>query len=254
MNILDIEFTNFDKNISLNMINDMLSAGIVDDYLFERLIFSITMEKNPADLVNYMYRLLWEYVYIKSPFPSNIRETFNEEYFVIHISLSEAIGYIKATLPNNFYHAIKSIDTILNTLKVSLLSNLHGHDNLPVETHYPSFKNVMNFKPFNTIEPQLALEEKFKHLLDTNIGKVMILGSSVKFNQLFVINEKPSVYGVIELHTDKLRNLMDSGILEGIVVCNVALHGFTMHIKFYSQNMSSKLASYVKESYKSILK
>lgn len=257
MNILEIKFLGFDKSVSLPLIDNMLSAGIMDDYLYEKVLFSITMEKTPADLVNYMYRLLWEYVYIKMPYQSNIKESFTEEYFTVHFTLSEAIAFLKSSLPKNYQNAITSIKEIEHNLQISLAASLANETTLSTATHHPLFKDTLNFKPFNTVEPQLMLAEKFKHLQDTKIGKIMIMSSSGPFNQIFSVDEnKPFVFGIIEIHTDKLRDLFESGILENTAICNVTLNGFIMHIKFYkhSKDITPKFQSYIKETYQYLLK
>ena len=71
-----------------------------------------------------------------------------------------------------------------------------------------------------------------------------------------VDENKPFVFGIIEIHTDKLRDLFESGILENTAICNVTLNGFIMHIKFYkhSKDITPKFQSYVKESYQLLLK
>ena len=153
----------------------------MDDYLYEKVLFSVTMEKTPADLVNYMYRLLWEYVYIKMPYQSNVKESFTEEYFTVHFTLSEAIAFLKSSLPKNYQNAITSIKEIEHNLQISLAATLANEATLATATHHPLFKDTLNFKPFNTVEPQLLLAEKFKHLKDTKIGKIMIMSSSLKF-------------------------------------------------------------------------
>ena len=152
------------------IVSYLLSTNNHDDYIFDHVFFKIILDKNAGNIVNYLYRLLWESSYIKSSKMSNTSN--NTDDIEIYISLSEAIAIImKCTPPllaSRISEGTKSISEIIDTLKVFLMEESKEL------THYQSiFKKHIHLEVFNTIENNDL--SRLDYLTDTNCGKMSLI-------------------------------------------------------------------------------
>lgn len=180
--ILDISYV---ENTELDVIiKSVLARKAHDDYILDHGFLKFSIQKTPANLLNYFYRLLWESSYIKlSKMSNSIKDDTN---ISMYVTLSEAISIIISCTPpllkNSIPDGIKSIPDIVSSLKVLLMEDSHEL------RHYQSiFKDITRFKIFETTE---AIDlSKFQLLKPTTYGTFYVLTSDVDFNTL--TNPKP---------------------------------------------------------------
>lgn len=132
-----------------NLIRLTLEKGLFLDTPFEKNFFEIIIKLEDSDkFIDFMYRLLWEKVYIKSDkksFYNSDNDTIN-----MYVSLSEVIGFIhKATPPrlqNLIPESIKTIDSIIEVMEQFLIDDNSGQ----LITYHSYFKEHFHFQPFET--------------------------------------------------------------------------------------------------------
>lgn len=119
------------------------------DTPFENYFFKIIIKLEDSDkFVDFMYRLLWEKVYLKSEKKSIYNP--NNDTINMYVSLSEVIGFIhKATPPrlqNLIPESIKTIDSIIELMEQFLIDDNSGQ----LITYHSYFKEHFHFQPFET--------------------------------------------------------------------------------------------------------
>jgi len=188
MSIFNIKSITYIPNPGLDeIISYLLSMNKHDDYIFDHVFFKIILDKNAGNIVNYLYRLLWESSYIKSPKMSNTSK--NADDIEIYISLSEAIAVIMQCTPpllaSRISEGTKSIPEVIDTLKVFLMEESKEL------THYQSiFKKHIHFEVFNTIENNDL--SRLDYLKETNCGKMYLITANTSFDG--VINPRPNEF------------------------------------------------------------
>lgn len=188
MGIFNIKSITYIPNPGLDeIVSYLLSTNKHDDYIFDHVFFKIILDKNAGNIVNYLYRLLWESSYIKSPKMSNTSR--NADDIEIYISLSEAIAVIMQCTPpllaSRISEGTKSIPDVIDTLKVFLMEESKEL------THYQSiFKKHIHFEVFNTIENNDL--SRLDYLKETNCGKMYLITANTSFDG--VINPRPDQY------------------------------------------------------------
>jgi len=188
MGIFNIKSITYIPNPGLDeIISYLLSMNKHDDYIFDHVFFKIILDKNAGNIVNYLYRLLWESSYIKSPKMSNTSK--NADDIEIYISLSEAIAVIMQCTPpllaSRISEGTKSIPEVIDTLKVFLMEESKEL------THYQSiFKKHIHFEVFNTIENNDL--SRLDYLKETNCGKMYLITANTSFDG--VINPRPNEF------------------------------------------------------------
>lgn len=188
MGIFNIKSITYIPNPGLDeIVSYLLSTNKHDDYIFDHVFFKIILDKNAGNIVNYLYRLLWESSYIKSPKMSNTSK--NADDIEIYISLSEAIAVIMQCTPpllaSRISEGTKSIPEVIDTLKVFLMEESKEL------THYQSiFKKHIHFEVFNTIENNDL--SRLDYLKETNCGKMYLITANTSFDG--VINPRPDQY------------------------------------------------------------
>lgn len=186
------------------IVSYLLSTNKHDDYIFDHVFFKIILDKNAGNIVNYLYRLLWESSYIKSSKMSNTSN--NTDDIEIYISLSEAIAIIMQCTPpllaSRISEGTKSIPDIIDTLKVFLMEESKEL------THYQSiFKKHIHLEVFNTIENNDL--SRLDYLKDTNCGKMYLITANTSFDG--VINPKskehPMAFLMVKISDAKQLNI-----------------------------------------------
>lgn len=126
-----------------------LEKGLFLDTPFEKHFFEIIIKLEDSDkFVDFMYRLLWEKVYIKS----DMKSFYNPDNDTInmYVSLSEVIGFIHKATPPRLQHlipeSIKSIESIIEVMEQFLIDDNSGQ----LITYHSYFREHFHFQPFET--------------------------------------------------------------------------------------------------------
>ena len=130
-----------------NFIQALLSKKIINDVLFDKIFFSIVIQPEEENYMDYVYRRLWESAYIKCGESVYDSDT---DRIILTVSLSEVIGFIyKATPPimkDRIKDSITSLESINSLLRQFLMDHNGGH----LITYLSIFKNHIHFEPFET--------------------------------------------------------------------------------------------------------
>lgn len=123
----------------------LLKKGILNDHLFEKLFITVDVQLNKHE--DYLYRKLWESVYIRNGNSKAVR--LGDRLYQITITLSEATGYIYQATPPALQHLIEdieSVDDIVTILKTFLMEDNGGQRGM-----YESlFRKMMRLEAFQT--------------------------------------------------------------------------------------------------------
>lgn len=153
MRIVEIYDSNYAGET--NFVNSLLEKGINSDFVFDRCQISMNIETQ--DWTGYIYRTLWETVYIHQNYSYLFHshdDVSNEAIYRVgnlSISVSEALGFIYKATPPRLKHLIpdgtKNVEEIIKSLKAFLMDY-----NNPEYKHFMSiFKEHIRFQPFQTV-------------------------------------------------------------------------------------------------------
>ena len=153
MKVTEIYETNYKGGETF--VNSLLEKGINSDFVFDK--YQISMNIETQDWTGYIYRTLWETVYIHQNYSYLINshdDASNEAIYRVgnlSISLSEALGFIYKATPPRLRHLIpdgtKSVEEVIKSLKAFLMDC-----NNPEYKHFISiFKEYIRFQPFQTV-------------------------------------------------------------------------------------------------------
>lgn len=149
MKIYDIKKP--DNTIVCNFIDRLLGNKMTNEPLFDDTYFTvcINMTDGREDYVNYLYRLLWEKLYIHQKSKSIVVDG----ELILKLSVSDAIGFIHFATPpllkNLIPDSIKSLDSIYEVLKQFLLE---GNGNRGKEQEYFGyFRQFTKLLKFDTV-------------------------------------------------------------------------------------------------------
>lgn len=249
MEILGINALKYDTNF----IDPLLSKGISDDYLFDRVFIKIRIKRTAADIVNWFYRLLWESCYIKSTITSNVVQPDKDTLNVI-ISLSEAIAFIKAATPplmqSRIPTAIVSVDEIIKTLNTFLCE-----DNKGEEQHYIDiFKSTIRLKVFDTV-PMPDAKKMSKLAPSVDGYTIMIQMSTEPIKQAIVPGKKQMLCIFRSNGSSDLSSIVRDICGPKINVTNVTIDGMNVFVKvvFNGGDLSETLINNIAISYMDFL-
>lgn len=244
-----------------SFIDGLLEKGIHSDVYFDD--YPVRIRLKPDDWFGYVYRELWETVYLKRPGSSIVHKpdinnpNTKESEVNLRISLSEAIGFIYAATPprlqNQIPDSIKSIESIKGLLETFLMD-----DSNPEKVHYHSiFKDYTHFNQFSTIwkcdnSKVKLLREAVDHGM---IG--VVLYSGISFGELIESEEKyVDIAMVLHIKTQrdamKLRRFLNDHNLhiDNLCVEDNELYVLTTSSDFYCNKETQE---FFKKSYKRIL-
>lgn len=241
MKILSISYINNDKD---SFVYSVLKKGLLIDPLLESTYFEIDIKLDKKDkLIDFIYRLLWERVYLKR----NDMSTYDpkENNVKLYISLSEAIGFIYTATPprieDQIPDNIKSIDSIIKLLEEFLIN-----DNGDLINYKSLFKNHIRFQQFETHwtydKTRAQMLRKFN---DSGIISDIEL-SSVSINDLYKECED-NKYITITFHcyTKKdIEDLYNELIYLGnnLEICNVMRDESGSYITVISDDISPSVS------------
>lgn len=143
------------ENDDINIVTQMLSKGIYNDYLLDNFFIKLIISEDKSLAIRTLYRKLWLTLYLKNQqmyaeFVNNDKGDMSR----IDISLSEAISFIRAATPPALKHLIPdsltSIDSILDVLEQFLVD-----DNSGQLITYQSIltSSIIKFDKFETFLP-----------------------------------------------------------------------------------------------------
>lgn len=149
MKIYDIKKP--DNTTVCTFIDRLLENKMTNEPLFDDTYFTvhINMTDIREDYVNYLYRLLWEKLYIHQ----KSKSTVIDGVLTLKLSISDAIGFIHFATPpllkNLIPDSIKSLDSIYEVLKQFLLE---GNGNRGNEQEYIGyFRQFTKLLKFDTV-------------------------------------------------------------------------------------------------------
>ena len=129
------------------MLDEILTKNIGNDVLFENTFFKIVIDY--ASPVDYLYRKLWETVYLRRKTNRICTTDPNSGMYVLQMSIGEAMTYIREVTPPVFRSQLEeqfvSIDVIHDMLTHYLIEE-SGQS----EYHISVFRKVMGLQPFET--------------------------------------------------------------------------------------------------------
>ena len=129
------------------MLDEILTKHIGNDVLFENTFFKIVIDY--ASPVDYLYRKLWETVYLRRKTNRICTTDPNSGMYVLQMSIGEAMTYIREVTPPMFRPQLEeqfiSIDVIHDMLTHYLIEE-SGQS----EYHISVFRKVMGLQPFET--------------------------------------------------------------------------------------------------------
>lgn len=180
MKVLTITNLSKDKETEL-FIDTLLSKKIFNDAVFDQKFFQLNIKLDSC--VDYIYRTLWETVYLKSSRISTYDENTNT--ISMYLSLSEAIGFIYKTTPprlqNLIPDSITSISSIIEVLEQFLMDDNSGQ----LLTYHSYFRNYTHLEPFET---KWTYNMERMKLLRKNVPNGLIVdleAYNVPFDELF---------------------------------------------------------------------
>lgn len=235
-------------------IDSLLKKEIMDDYLFDRVFIQIDIKRNPADIVNWFYRLLWESCYIKMTRHSNeIEQTENELHILI--TLSEAISFIKSATPpimqSQISEAMSSVDEIVNNLRFFLCEKHNGE-----EIHYQDiFRNIIRYKVYETFETyDLERLDKLHYSSSGYTILIMMTVNSMK-DTLTYDKDKNMICIIRSNGVNDLNNIVNDIIGQNIYVTNVSIQDKKVHVKvlYNNTNVSHNVLDNLAMSYRDFI-
>lgn len=206
----------YNSNIT-DYIEQLLAKKLPNDFLFDKYLLSITITNDKDDDIHslhksFLYRRLWESVYIKMENMSTYNFYDTHEEVELKISLAEAITFIRVATPPSpslqalIPEATKSIAATIDTLKQFLID---GDINQPI-TYHSIFKRIMHFEKFDTVmaDPKIPDDIENKNGLCyvelANIPVSEIVGRNDSFdnhhlnaNLLFKFNSNSQIHKFI---------------------------------------------------------
>lgn len=130
--------------MSINDVDSLLQRKLINDVLFNKVFFDVQIYFTDADAIPYLYRRLWEKMYIKNDRDSNI----HGNSLRIPITLSEAIAYVRSAVPaapalqKRMDEFLESTENIRIVIKDLLGDPIAGTTNMSI------FQNVCMVKKF----------------------------------------------------------------------------------------------------------
>lgn len=129
-------------------IQGLLTNGIFNDVLFERHSIMVTAQVD--DLVDLLYRNLWERVYLRRCDISGITKVSTNECNLF-VSISEAILFINRATPpvlrNTIEESCSSVSSIITALETFLVNDADKMHNFYLST----FAEILHLNPFQTV-------------------------------------------------------------------------------------------------------
>lgn len=214
MKIYDIKKP--DNTTVCNFIDRLLENQMTNEPLFDDTYFTIYINMTDVydDYINYLYRLLWEKLYIHQKTKSIV----SNGVLTLKLSVSDAIGFINFATPpllkNLIPESIKSLESIYELLKQFLLEgNGDRGEDQEYLGYFKQFTKMMKFdtawthddtkintiRKMDNINPICVLDAyncSFKDVFDNTIPMLteeLIIQSTINCideNQLKYIAEK----------------------------------------------------------------
>lgn len=249
MTITKIEKYNSQENITLDM---------KDDYIFDHTFIEITnKDTNPEDILNLLYRMLWENIYIKN----SINSRYNTSECVIVISLSEAIDFLRLAVPpillknKSFEEAVENIDDVVELLKNVLI------DGGKEQSHYNAiFCDKMRYKPFQTNWNDDNSITKLNIIKDKeNNTKYCVSGTSndLTFDDFINKSTNTGSYTITVgiYNPSKCKDILAIVHAAGMRVSNITIRDRIVYARLSAYNMEidSLLISEIRKSYKNYI-
>lgn len=135
-----------------DVIEKLLAVGSVNEYLFSECYYKIgIIPESNEERLGLIYRLLWETSYLHQNNLSKFLDSGNaEDMFELHLSLVDAIGFIRFATPpilqGNIQDSIlthESIKDVLSTILIDCGNEYHGY-----------FKQFIRMSWFETVWQQ----------------------------------------------------------------------------------------------------
>lgn len=138
MKVLEITYPKDDY------IDISLSKGVMNDFLYEQIFFTINIED--VNVLDFLYRSMYEGIYLRQS--KHSLYDINRSMITLKISVSEAINFVKSACPPIFKHREYELYNSLESLKESLSTFIEGRTN---QYDYISlFKKCIGLNYFET--------------------------------------------------------------------------------------------------------
>ena len=203
-----ISISNPEKNDELEFAESLLSRSIFNDKLFDRIHFKIVIKlDDPSD---YLYRILWESVYLNRSKISRCDHT--QDRIILYPSLSEIIGYIYTTTPPRLAHlipdSIKTIEEINNSITQFLIDD-HGGQLITYHSYFKQYMRLGRFETKFTYNKERA-SLIMRSINDIEVDSVVDIESSPLSIDDLLVYDKTDNGGCIQM-TLYYKNPKDTG-------------------------------------------
>lgn len=131
--------------MNINDVDSLLQRKLINDVLFNKVFFDVQINFTNADAVPYLYRRLWEKMYIKNDRDSDI----HGNNLRIPITLSEAIAYIRSAVPAAPALQKRMDEYLESTENIRIVINDLLGDPIAGTTNMSIFQNVCMVKEFD---------------------------------------------------------------------------------------------------------
>lgn len=270
-------------------INGSLEKKLCNDYLFERIFFTIVIEA--VDPMSYLYRKMYETIYLRRHYTetTNVPE---DGIMEMKLSISEAISFIKMATPPKFqprveelFNSISSIEDSLKLFLVEEHSELDYHVGLfrkctglnyfETQSNYPldRVKLLRSYNPSspivdfihfdNIFEPgNVSLSEIYdgevysKEVEDWNDGTLYRESTNVNVHLMFNClrsKELELVYDILVFNKNIHLNVSNVHILN-VFKSNQYGYFVELFVEDYDCDSCDTIQTLFKSTYKGILK
>lgn len=260
MLILDV--TKEKKSEYEDYLSALLAQGLTNDYLFEKYMFTLTVELEKGEETEFLYRLMWEQGYLRRESNQTSSVVLASKRRVsLLVSVSEAIAFIAQSTPkiiaNDIYKThCSSLDAIKNALEQLLIVNKETG----LLSHELTLKRICRICQFDTQWTDKEGTKKVKLLGQKDLSDVWLVRCSThNFDELtgeFPTDSKIFVQFIVDFRDKNV--MLDRIVSIDPWITNISdMPGHTFvecSVNIWDKITFRAVSDRLKESYRELLK